>query len=140
MHKFNFKLQKILEYKETLEEQAKRAYLEKKPKLLEAEITLNQIAKRRHDVLVSSANDLASLQAKETFLLRLDEEERSQKIIINVLLSEEEKARSIWQEKHQEAKALQKLKEHRKQEWIYLFNKEEQNTIDDFATMRRQVA
>lgn len=140
MHKFHFKLQKILEYREAIEEQAKKAYLEKKARLLEAETALRQIAKRRHDVLLSSAHDLATLQAKETFLLQLDEEERSQKIIINVLQTEEEKARLLWQEKNKEAKTLQKLKEHRKQEWIYLFNKEEQNAMDDFATMRRQVA
>lgn len=140
MHKFSFKLQKILEYKEALEKKAKEEHLQKRAGCIAVEEAIQQIIKQRNQVLLSSETDLDSLQNKERYLLKLDEEERYQKIALCVLLDEEEKSLAKWQKKYKEAEVFKKLKEHKKQTWLYLLNKEEQNQLDDFSIMRRKAS
>lgn len=140
MYKFAFKLQKILEYKEALEKKSKEEYLSKRAQCIEIEEAIQQIIRQRNQVLMSSPVDLDSLQNKERYLLKLDEEERCQKIALNVLQDEAAKKLTKWQEKYQEAEALKKLKEHKKEAWLYLLNKEEQNQMDDFSIMRKKAS
>ena len=100
MHKFSFKLQKILEYKEALEKKAKEEHLQKRAGCIAVEEAIQQIIKQRNQVLLSSETDLDSLQNKERYLLKLDEEERYQKIALCVLLDEEEKSLAKWMDAH----------------------------------------
>ena len=96
MSKFRFRLQKVLEYRETIEQRAKEAYLDARANRLEAEVVSAGIEGRRSEVLAKPADDLAARQAIETMMLKLDDDQRTQQSVITILHEEEAKAMAEW--------------------------------------------
>src|SRR4051794_23078407 len=99
MKKFNFRLQKVLEYRQMLEQWAKEAYPDARTARLEAEMGLIQISELRHETLGWKVGNLDGLRTLELKLKKLDEKEIEQQVVVNVLSNEEEKALEAWTEK-----------------------------------------
>lgn len=137
MAKFQFRLQKVLDYRAILEEQAKDAYLDAKAARLEAEAVIQSIGDRRKKSLASEAASIQDRLALEDLMHSLDDQERQQKIIIEMLLHDEEARQREWIEKKQELETLEKLREKEYDAWMLDENRKEQAALDEWAVTRK---
>jgi flagellar FliJ protein len=140
MTKFRFKLQKVLEYRESLQKDAKDLYLAARKRTLDAEREKRNIAHRRETVLGSSPNSLDHHVALDAYITRLDDLEREQEVLIAILLQEEERAKEAWIDRKRDVEALAQLKETALDEWNVAAAREEQNALDEWAVQRRKAA
>src|SRR5579862_2151580 len=117
MSKFRFRLQKVLEYREAMEHWAQEAYLETRVARLEGDAELAEIKRRRTTALSASAESLDQRRQLEMALQVLDDDEKSQLTVIEILESEEAKAFEAWQEKRRELEMITKLRDKALDEW-----------------------
>lgn len=137
---FQFRLQRVLEYREMEEKWAKDFFLEKQSARFEAEAELNEIDKARRTYLRMGADDLTQRRELELRLQKLDDNERAQRLLIYALQEEEDAARAIWFEKRQEKSVMEKLRENALTEFKAGLEKREQAALDEWATQRRVAA
>lgn len=136
MSSFRFRLQKVLEHRERLEQEAKDAYLAARVKHLEAEADLLAIQRRRQESLAGPAEDLDAHIVLELYWFRLDAEKRNQVLVIEALENEEESLRLQWIERRRELQAIQKLRNHAVAEWELDVTRKEQSELDEWAVLR----
>lgn len=137
MKKFDFRLQKVLEYRQLLEQWAKEAYLEARSSRLNADLALIAIREERHEALKWKPESIESLRAIEAQMKRLDKAEVEQQLVLNLLINEEEKALEAWTEKKIELEALAKLYEKQYNEWKLETERQVQAELDEWATRKR---
>ena len=137
MANFKFRLQKVLEYRAALETGAKGIYLAKRSEVLAAEAVINGIRRRRLEALSEPRSALEHFRALEAQLLRLDDEEREQTIVLNVLNDEAEALRIEWIRHKQELETIEKLREKAFDAWTQEANRREQAELDEWAVLRR---
>ncbi|MEI7577884.1 MAG: flagellar FliJ family protein [Armatimonadota bacterium] len=137
---FQFRLQRVLEYREMEEKWAKDHFLEKQAARYEAESELNEIDRTRRTFLGMGADDLTQRRELELRLQKLDDNERAQRLLIYTLQEEEDEARSVWLDKRQEKSVMEKLRERAYDEFKTIMERREQNALDEFATQQRVAA
>ncbi len=137
MKKFEFRLQKVLEYRDAMENWAQEGYLDTRVARLEGEAALLEIQNRRQAALHAAPVSVDDRLNLELRLLSFDDEERAQQTVIQVLTNEEEKALEVWQEKKRELETVVKLKEKALEEWQLDANRQEQGELDEWSVMRR---
>ncbi|MFX6254413.1 hypothetical protein ABTF84_19815, partial [Acinetobacter baumannii] len=89
--KFQFRLDRILGFRQLQEKWAREAYLAARAERLEAEDEAQQIESRKLGLLSDSALSLSSRIALESALNRLDDDFRAQRAVVGVLESEEDR-------------------------------------------------
>ena len=122
-----------------LEEEAQGAYMNCKARRIEEQSILMDINVKKNFQLGTQSMHLEAYKSKELYLVRLDDEERSQKSIISILEDEEENARLLWIERRKETKAIEKLYDKQYSEWLLEANRAEQNELDEFAIQKRSI-
>lgn len=137
MKKFEFRLQKVLEYREAMENWAQEAYLETRVARLEGEAALLDVKNRRKTALLQDANTLDGRRQLEMILSTLDDDERAKETVIEVLENEEEKALEVWQEKKRELETMVKLRDKAREEWELEATRKEQAELDEWSVLRR---
>ncbi len=137
--KFKFKLQQVLEFREHREEQAKLEYLRCHSMRLEGELGIRRIQDRRSECLQTTVERVDQMVTLENYLSRLDDDERAQEIVVDVLKQDEQAAFQRWVTARQEAEALRVLHDKALDEFTMLEARREQNELDDFAVMRRRI-
>lgn len=137
MKVFEFRLQRVLDYREALEQWAKDAYLESRAARLLAEQEFANIDEKRRKLGESKPESLEDRKAIERLFQKFDDDESQLSTIVGILEAEEESKRAEWLEKRRELEALQKLRDEALDVWKYESAREEQKELDDFATMRR---
>lgn len=138
MKNFDFRLQKVLEYREMLEQWAKDTYLDARAARLEAEVALTGINIQRDQLLEETAVD--SIEDMQTIDLRLnllDTKALHQNTIIQVFRAEEAQAMEVWTEKKHELEALSKLRDKSYAEWEKEMGRQEQLALDEWTNHRR---
>jgi flagellar protein FliJ len=137
MKKFNFRLQKVMDFREAMESLAKDAYLDSRAKRLEAEALITNIEVRRHELLQEPCTTIEMHQTMDALMIRLDDEVRAQTTIITVLKDEEEKCLEHWQKAKQDFEALVKLSEKAQEAHQKEMELEEQKQLDEWSVTRR---
>ena len=137
MKKFEFRLQKVLEYREAMEHWAQEVYLETRVARLEGESALLNVQNRRAAALSQSANTLDDRKRLELILASLDDDERGQLTVVEVLTTEEEKALTAWQEKKRELEVIAKLRDKAREVWQLESIRHEQAELDEWAVLKR---
>lgn len=137
MKKFEFRLEKVLTYRRSLEKDAKDAYLECKRATTEVELQIQENDLRRRESLKLAAESVTSRISLQHNLEKFDDQERGHRAALSVLQDEEAKAMGHWQTRKQDVKALEKLRETALNEWRYSAEREEQGFLDEWATSRR---
>ena len=137
MTKFRFRLEKVLDYRRTLEDTAKTAYMEARARRIDAEHDLQGIRQTRETALTRGLPCLEERRSLHNYISRLEGEEHDQKAIIGVLEDEEEQFRQSWLNAREEAEALQKLRDAEFAEWQLQASREEQAELDEWAVLRR---
>ena len=134
---FKFRLEKLLEYRRLQEKWAKDAYLEVMVRKFEAEAEIESIKGRREIALRSSPSALDKLVSLDTYLTRLDDEQRASETAESVILTEVELALDEWNETKTQVGAIEKLREAELAEWTMNENRREQSELDEWSSQRR---
>ncbi len=137
MAKFEFRLAKVLEYREMEESWAKAAYLEAKAAKISCEAGIVAIIEKRTQLLGSRVFTIEDRLTLEGALVRTDDEERAERAVLSVLEGDELAALDAWHSKRRELQTLMKLEEAALDLWTYEQNRIEQNELDEWATMRK---
>jgi flagellar export protein FliJ len=137
MAKFAFRLQKVLEYRQMLEEEAKQRYLDARVARLdfEQELEANSVAKEKS--IHSPTATLVQRNALVAYVERLEVESAQMKIALSVLLDEEAAALNSWQDRKRDVEALIKLRHQAYDAWRLEESRREQAELDEWAVMRR---
>lgn len=137
MASFRFRLQRVLEFRSECEQDAKKAYLAKRSEVVAVENAIAAIRQRRLDALAEPRSALDHFLLLEAELLRLDDHERDQKVVLSVLNDEAEGLRVAWVRHKQELEAMEKLREKAYAQWLHEENRREQAELDEWAVLRR---
>jgi flagellar FliJ protein len=137
MHKFSFRLQKLLEYRSMQEEWAKAAYLEVHAARISAETELERLRNVRLEATHTPRQALDEMLNLENYLARIDDLLEEQISIIDILSDEEEKAKKEWLEAKRNHESLSKFRERAFEEWQREFAREEQKQLDDWSIRKR---
>lgn len=140
MKKFEFSLQRVLDYRQMVADWARDSYLEARKRLEDAESELLEIDDRRRRASESCAATVSELLDHERYRVRLDDERRAQETIIAILDQEVETAYRTWVERRIEAEALEKLREQALSEYEDETRRAEQRELDEWAVLRRRAA
>lgn len=137
MRKFRFRLEKLLDYRRRLEEGAKTAYLEARARRIDAEYDLQGLQNTRETTLKRGTPCLEGRLALDSYLSKLEDDQRAQASVIAVLTDEEEQFRQAWVNARQEAEALQKLRDKEYEDYKLEAARYEQAELDEWAVLRR---
>ncbi len=137
MAKFNFRLQRVLDYRASLEEEAKRAYQAAHASTAEEEREIRAVHERRLGLLALETRDLDERQAVEQCVLSLDQSLRHHHTILDQLRFEEEKALARWVEARRSLLSIEKLRDKAWESWQLEETRREQREMDEFAVLRR---
>jgi len=134
---FAFRLQRVLEYRELAEGWAKDSYLEARAARLEAVAVLEAIVQKRNDLIAKPTDSLDDRRALQTCIEKSKEDERQQKVVIELLDTDEAKRKEEWTEARKELQALEKLRESALAQWKLEENRREQKAVDELSIQRR---
>jgi flagellar export protein FliJ len=134
---FHFRLQRVLEYRELVEGWAKDAYLDAKAARIEAEAAVEAIGARRKELVEGPAETMQDRLAVQACLEKLAEDERQQRVVIEMLVGDEERLKQAWTEARKELQVLEKLREAARAEWQLEESRRERKEMDEFALQKR---
>ncbi|MFC1513499.1 flagellar export protein FliJ [candidate division KSB1 bacterium] len=139
MKRFNYRLQRVLDIKNTIEEVKRRDFLTAQSKLIDEENELKKIFEIRENYQKDLSEqekreiDLKIIQLYYNFFNSLELRMKYQNNMINLAKEEMEKRREILVEAVKETKVLEKLKEKKLEEYNYEAGKEEQSINDEIS-------
>ena len=137
MHRFQFRLQRVLEYRHLQESWAKDAYLAAKKSRSQAESELAARASKKTEAQTFTAKNLEERRTLENYLAKLADDIESQKSVVEILKTEESAARGEWVEAKKKRQALTKLRDAAEIEWQKLEAQAEQKGLDEWSSTRR---
>jgi len=144
MRRFVFSLQKVLEYRQRLEEQAIRAFAEAQAQLMHEQAVLHKLLIEREECLRRSHRrqhlSVELLAVEQTYLSALEEriEQQRQRVAEAEKVLEEKRQALI--EAQRERKTMERLREKQYEEWRQEWLRTEQKALDDLATVRVTIA
>jgi len=140
VRKFNFRLERVRQYRRQLEEQAKKELQETQLRVREAEKELENMLQHRQETLQQALNTVADRRATLDYVCFVDEKCAGQESIIAILQQDEEMMRAKWIQARQDAELLEKLKTKAKDQYDLDANRHEQAELDEWTMMRRDAA
>jgi len=139
VRRFQFRLESVLNYRETLESDAETAYLGARAERIAAEVVFSELDQRRDAICGTPTTCVEDRMAIQRSLELCDDLERRQRNVVQVLEVEEESKRQAWIEARRDAEVMRKLKTKAQDEWQEEANREEQNALDEWAVLTRGV-
>jgi flagellar export protein FliJ len=130
-------LQKVLDFREVQEDDAKQELLAKRAEVVTAERELAEISLRRSGVLETVTSSVVDRLLLEGRLEKLDFEERITASALEVLKDEASAAEDRWRERKRELQTMVKLRDRRLSEWQLDETRKEQAELDEWAVLRR---
>ncbi|WP_425449191.1 flagellar export protein FliJ [Dethiothermospora halolimnae] len=139
MKKFDFRLQKILEYKETIEQTKKTQYSREKRILDKEEDKLNEyVNKKKH--ISDERNEkigrttVGYLKNSNSYLHEINKAIKKQKKVVDNQKNNLYKAKQKLIESVKDKKSIEKLKEKDYENFLYLQRKEEEKVVDQIVS------
>jgi flagellar protein FliJ len=140
MKKLQFRLQKVMEYRQMAEGWAKDAFLETQARRLAGETVLEGVRDKRKSLLNLKADDLQARLSLQAALDKSDDDERAQLTVLEVLAAEEARALEEWHIAKQDLEIIEKLHERAIDDWEYELTRTEQAELDEWSVTRRRAA
>lgn len=139
MSSYNFRLEKVLNYKETLEDFKKTEYGDLHQKLNREENILLDYNMYKESLLKDNKFStekisIGNLKLFNNYLKDISKNIEDQEQIVNETKKELEKAKEEMLIAMQEKKSFEKLKEKDYQEYLYNSKKKEEKIIDEIVT------
>jgi len=135
--RFQFRLEKVLEYRRSQEDEAKQKFLTLRASRIRGEAEISAIGLRRKQMLAHPVKGLTGFTELQMRMIRLDDEERFTRTALTVMVNEEEAAERAWLLRRQELRSIELLREKSFAEWSYEQERSEQAALDEWAVMRR---
>lgn len=144
MDKFNFKLEKVLDYKKIIEIDKKGEYGKAKQKLIKEENVLENYNRYKDNIknernLSIDKTNIANLKLYNDYLLDIGRRILEQEKIVDKTKEKLEIAKDELLEATKEKKTFERLKENRYEEYLYSMKKEEEKIIDTIVTFKGSV-
>lgn len=139
MEKFNFRLEKVLEYREKVEDINKAEYGKAKKKLDDEVSVFEEILSHKDNVnsnrdsILSNAT-INDLKNYNLYLIKVKEKLANQKEVVENAQIKVEKARNILINSSIEKKTLEKLKDRDFNNYLYQMKKEDEKIIDQIVS------
>ncbi|MBQ3671771.1 MAG: flagellar export protein FliJ [Treponema sp.] len=136
MRSFTFSLQKILDLREFQKKQAQVELGKAVSEESRIQKNLEQIAKSRVETVKAADKmfSLTDLYNANVYLTFLDQKKEKNLVDLAQVSAIADEKREIMREAMKKCKALENLKERRKQAWQREYNLEEENAIDEIVT------
>ncbi|MCS6831648.1 MAG: flagellar export protein FliJ [Armatimonadota bacterium] len=140
MRRFEFSLQKVLDYRQRVEEQAIRAFAEAQAHLIRERAMLHQLLIEREECLRRSQRRqqlaIELLDIEQTYLSALEGRIEAQRERVAQAEKVLQKKREALIEAQRERKVLERLREKHYEQWRQEMLHSEQKSLDDLATVR----
>lgn len=140
MRRFEFSLQKVLDYRQRREEQAIRAFAEAQAQLLHEQAVLHKLVVEREECLRRSHRrqrlTVDLLDVEQTYLSALEERIEAQRERVAEAEKVLEERQEALIEAQRERKALERLREKHYEQWRQEILRIEQKALDELATAR----
>lgn len=138
---FNFKLEKVLNYKETVENEKKTKFAQIKQRLHKEELLLDDYYKQKKSIIEEKNSFNENIKAGELYLYNLyidtiNKKIERQKSIILKTKEELNKAKDEMLNAVKEKKIFEKLKENKYEEFISEQKKEEEKIVDNLVSYK----
>ncbi|SEF48333.1 flagellar FliJ protein [Caloramator fervidus] len=135
MNKFNFKLQKVLEFKTSLEEKKKQEFAEELRRYYNEENKLKELIDKKHHLINNSIKFKTAVEYQNyvRYLNYIDKMIENQTIVLNQVKANVENARNELIKAVKDKNIIEKLKEKAYREFLEEANKKEQALNDDYA-------
>lgn len=137
MKKFQFRLQRVLEYREHLEESAKSEFASARRAYIQGIQRIDALKADQRKAMLQPCPDFRVRLAVEGQLARMTHEERILQIQLNDFEMDQNRANQVYLERRSEAEALRKLREKAHATWSLEAERFEQAALDEWATQRR---
>ncbi len=140
MRRFEFSLQKVLDYRQRREEQAISAFAEAQAKLMHEQAVLRKLLIDREECLRRSPRhqhlEVEMLGVEQTYLSALEGRIEAQRERVAEAEKVLEEKRQALMQAQRERKALERLREKHHEQWRQEMLRIEQKALDDLATAR----
>lgn len=142
MKKFKFRLERVLNFKNSEKSEHKRALSIKNQDLHEAEDTLEEIisAQDSSAPVVSDTTTMADYHLQGVYQRSLQEALLNQRLLVLEASRAVELARDAYIEKKIEAETLESLREKKHEQFRIELSKREQKQIDEMVVQRHRIA
>lgn len=140
IEKFNFKLEKVLDYKKGMELNKKNEYGKAKQKLNSDEDVLKSYNHFKENVAreknMSTKTNIGDLKLYNNFLKDINDKINNQKEQVHKSESKVVKAETELLEATKEKKMFEKLREYKYDEYLYFIKKEEEKITDTIVSYK----
>ena len=140
MRRFEFSLQKVLDYRQRREEQAISAFAEAQAKLMHEQAVLRKLLIDREECLRRSPRhqhlEVEMLDVEQTYLSALEGRIEAQRERVAEAEKVLEEKRQALMQAQRERKALERLREKHHEQWRQEMLRIEQKALDELATAR----
>ena len=130
MQAFHFSLEKVLDHRKTIEQEAKRTYAQKQQLLIQQEQRLNTLTQEKAQLFDVNEMTIGRMQVQQRYLNATIDEVQNKMFHVKQELAE---SLSVVVEAQQERKIVEKLREKQFAEYIYEEQLEEQKQLDEFG-------
>uniref|UniRef100_UPI00403F7DBB flagellar export protein FliJ n=1 Tax=Candidatus Enterococcus willemsii TaxID=1857215 RepID=UPI00403F7DBB len=137
MEKFQFSLEKVLDYRWLQEQDAKRVYASAQKALNEQESILQQIKQEKNELMEIRETTVNRMQVQQWYLLDLNQRLVATTQTIQEMRQYVATALQNYITAQKERKILEKLSEKQLEEYQLVANREEQKMLDEMASRRR---
>jgi len=140
MKRFQFRLQRVLEYRQTLSKQSERELALKNAELHEAREDLEMILgeQDRAEDVAEGVTTMAELSVRGNYYEALQQSLIKQRELVAEAAQAVEMAREVYREKAREVKSLDTLKDKRKAEHREAVKKDERKQLDNLVVQRHR--
>lgn len=138
MKRFEFSLQKVLDFREFEKKQAEAELGKAVAEETKIQNTLEMIAEQHASSvkIADSTKDLAGMMAMQNYFKLLDQRKEEAVMALAQAQVITEEKREIMREKMKNCKVLENLRDKRKADWKKENLKAEENAIDDIVTSK----
>jgi flagellar protein FliJ len=137
MKKFKFRLERVLQYRNVVKQEKLKALMEKNLELRFAQEKLEEMEKEYMNNKVPEGSvSVGQLFLHEAFSARIKESIARQKVSIEKIKEAVEAAHQEYLVANQEAEALEKVKERKRDEHAEQASKHDEKFLDELATQK----
>lgn len=134
MKAFHFSLEKVLDHRVSVEQEAKRAYAEKQKAVIQKEQVLTQMINEKTALMDVNEMTLGRMQVQHRYLTDLESGIHEMYQQVRQLNQEVEVALTAVVQAQQERKVVEKLREKKLEEYNYELLQEEQKQLDEMGS------
>jgi flagellar FliJ protein len=136
MKAFHFSLEKVLDHRVALEQEAKRNYAEKQKAVIQKEQLLTEMINEKNTLMDVNEMTLGRMQVQHRYLNALEMTIHAAYQQVRQLTQEVEIALLEVVQAQQERKVVEKLKEKKLEEYNYELLQEEQKQLDEMGSRK----